>query len=164
MKYPKMVVASLLLVASASGMSEELASTASVEASAAVTAEVAAPAPTPAATAEVGKPEAGKAQVVFFRPSKMVGALIGFKVREADTELGRLGNGDYFVLSAEPGKHEYTVHSEAKDVLPMELEAGEVYYVQGSLNMGFLVGRPNLAPSSPDAFNAIRDKLDLSTL
>lgn len=164
MKYPKMVVASLLLVASASGMSEELANTASVEASAAVTAEAAAPAPAPAATAEVGKPEAGKAQVVFFRPSKMVGALIGFKVREADTELGRLGNGDYFVLSAEPGKHEYTVHSEAKDVLTMELEAGEVYYVQGSLNMGFLVGRPNLAPSSSDAFNAIRDKLDLSTL
>ena len=37
------------------------------------------------ATGKVGAPEAGKAQIVFFRPSKFTGAAIGFKVREGDT-------------------------------------------------------------------------------
>ena len=113
---------------------------------------------------EVGHPEPGKGQVVFFRPSKVVGALIGFKVREGGVELGRLGNGNYFVLSVEPGRHEYVVHSEAKDILPLEVEAGETYYVQGSLSMGLLSGRPNLSPSSADAFKGARDKLKRSTL
>lgn len=153
----------MALTASVS-FAEEPVSTDAV-AAAPVTAEQAA---TPAAAApavdEIGAPEQGKGQVVFFRPSKMTGALIGFKVREAGKELGVLKNGNYFVLSADPGKHEYTVHSEAKDVLALEVEAGEVYYVAGSISMGFMAGRPNLSPSVDTAFQEVRGKLKKSTL
>jgi hypothetical protein len=90
--------------------------------------------------------------VVFFRPSKFVGSAVGFKVREGETELGKLGNGNYFFIDVEPGAHEYVVHSEVKDVLPLEIDAGEVYYVQGGIGMGVMVGRPNLAPADKVKF------------
>ena len=102
---------------------------------------------------------AGKGQVVFFRPSKMMGAAIGYKVREGETELGKLRNGTYFVIQVEPGKHDYTVHSEAKDVLTLEVDAGETYFVQGGVSMGVLAGRPNLSPSTAEAFAQVAPKL-----
>ena len=130
----------------------------------------AAPAPTttaaPAAAAgeaTLGTPAAGKGQVVFFRASKFVGAAVGFKVREGETELGKLGNGNYFVIDVEPGTHEYVVHSEVKDILPLEVDAGEIYYVQGSLSMGVMVGRPNLSPADKVKFETA-GKMKLSKL
>ncbi len=110
----------------------------------------------------VGAPPAGKGQIVFFRPSKFAGAAVGFKVREGQAELGKLRSGKYFVAVVEPGQHQYTVHSEAEDVLTLEVEAGETYYVQGTINMGFLVGRPNLSPSDAATFNGIAGKLELA--
>ncbi|MCC2637083.1 MAG: hypothetical protein K0Q68_802 [Moraxellaceae bacterium] len=127
-----------------------------------VAADPAAPAATTASV--IGQPAAGKGQIVFFRPKKLMGAVFGFKVREEKQELGVMHNGTYFVLDAEPGKHSYVVHSEAKDVLTLEVEAGEVYYVQGTINMGFMAGRPNLSPSTAAAFEAEKSKLEVSSL
>lgn len=104
---------------------------------------------------------ADKAQIVFFRPSKFTGGAIGFKVREGEQELGKLRSGNYFIHLAEPGTHEYTVHSEAKDVLSMEVEEGETYFVQGTITMGVFAGRPNLSPSDEGTFNGMADKLKL---
>ncbi len=97
--------------------------------------------------------------IVFFRPRKMIGAAVGFKVREGDVELGKLRNGTFFVLNVAPGSHAYVVHSEARDVLTMEVEAGETYYVQGTLGMGIVAGRPNLAPSDQATFDSMKAKL-----
>ena len=116
------------------------------------------------APGEIGQPPAGHGQIVFFRPSKFVGMAVSFKVREAGKELGLMKNGSYFVIAATPGRHEYEVHSEAKDILPVEVEAGEVYYVSGSLSMGVMVGRPNLTPADAAAFEAVRAKLKMSKL
>jgi hypothetical protein len=118
-----------------------------------------APAAIEAAAGSVGAPPAGKGQIVFFRPSKFAGAAIGFKVREGDAELGKLRSGNYFVANVDPGTHVYTVHSEAKDVLTMEVEAGETYYVEGTISMGFMVGHPNLSPSDQATFNGMSAKL-----
>lgn len=110
----------------------------------------------------IGAAPADKGQVVFFRESKFAGAAIGFKVREGDTELGKLRSGNYFVATVEPGKHEYNVHGETKDVLALEVEPGETYYVKASISMGFLAGRPNLAPSDEATFLSMSKKLSLS--
>jgi len=110
----------------------------------------------------IGAAPEGKGQIVFFRPSKMMGAAIGFKVREGEVELGKLRNGKYFVASVEPGTHEYVVHSETSDVLTIEVEAGETYYVQGTLGMGIVAGRPNLSPSDEATFNGMSRKLKLA--
>jgi hypothetical protein len=124
-------------------------------------AEAAAPAAA-AQGAMIGAPQPGKGQIVFFRPAKFAGAMIGFKVREGETVLGQLNPGKYFVASVEPGAHQYTVHSEAKDVVNLEVEAGETLYVQGTITMGLMVGRPNLAPSTQAEFDAVAKKLKLA--
>lgn len=107
----------------------------------------------------IAAPPEGKGQIVFFRESKFVGGAISYKVREGETELGKLSNGSYFVYVAEPGAHAYTVHSEAKDVLNLEVEAGETYFVSGGVSMGVLAGRPNLSPSTQSAYAAVAAKL-----
>lgn len=125
--------------------------------------ETAASEATPAAASGlIGPAPEGKGQIVFFRPSKFAGGAIGFKVREGTTELGKLRSGKYFVAAIEPGLHEYVVHSEAKDVLTMEVEAGETYYVQGTITMGIMAGRPNLSPSDQATFDGMANKLKLA--
>lgn len=124
-------------------------------------APAAATAPDAVSTA-IGTPEAGKALVVFFRPSAFKGAAIGFIVREGETELGKLRNGNFFTLQVTPGKHDYTVHSEAKDVTTIEAEEGETYFLSGEINMGFMAGRPNLSPSDLEGFKKAFPKLKKS--
>jgi hypothetical protein len=121
-------------------------------------------APAPAAAAQalpagISPPPEGMGQIVFYRPSKMLGAAIGFIVRENGEELGKLRNATYFVHTTTPGAHSYIVHSEAKDVLNIEVEAGETYFVSGGIGMGVFAGRPNLSPSDQTAFTAVSKKL-----
>jgi hypothetical protein len=111
--------------------------------------------PAPTATAE----PTGTGTIVFFRPKKMLGMVISFQVREGGTELGKLSNGAYFSHQATAGTHQYAVHTEAKDVLTMEVEAGKTYYVQGTLGMGLVAGRPNLSPSDQATFDGMKGKL-----
>lgn len=112
-------------------------------------------APAPAAASSSG----GVGKIVFFRESKFAGGAVSFKVREGQTELGKLSSGTYFIANLAPGPHEFTVHSEAKDILNLEVEPGETYYIQGSISMGLMVGRPNLAPSDEATFNSMKAKL-----
>jgi hypothetical protein len=97
--------------------------------------------------------------IVFFREKKFAGGGVKYKVREGDVELGKLSSGSYFTIQAPAGKHEYTVHSEAKDVLTLEVEPGETYYVVGGISIGFLAGRPNLSPSDKATFDGLKPKL-----
>lgn len=128
-------------------------------------APTAAPATAPAASPvavnppTLGTPADGTAQIVFFRPWKFAGGGVNFKVREGDTELGKLSAGKYFIVDVAPGTHSYAVHSETKDVLELEVEAGETYYVKGGISMGVLVGRPNISPSNEGEFAAAQKKL-----
>ena len=157
------LVCSLLMLPALVVAQEATEAQATASAEVVATAEVTPPTEMPAAanagSGLIGAAPDGKGQIVFFRPSKMMGAAIGFKVREGETELGKLRSGKYFVASVEPGTHEYNVHAETKDVLTMEVEAGETYYVQGTLSMGVLAGRPNLSPSDEGTFNGMSKKL-----
>ena len=105
-----------------------------------------------AATSESGT-------VVFFREKKFAGSAIRYKVRENGVELCKLGSGTYCSVQAPVGKHAYEVHSEAKDVLNLEVESGETYYVIGGVSMGVFAGHPNLSPSTKEAFDGMKDKL-----
>lgn len=109
------------------------------------------------ASGRVGPPPPGKGQVVFYRPSRLGGMALSFTVREGDVGIGKLPNGTYFVLAADPGPHSYSVKSEATDTLNLEVEEGETTYVEQTIGIGIMVGRPHLTPSSQAAF----DKLSL---
>jgi len=101
--------------------------------------------------------------VVFFREKKFAGAAVSYKVRENGVELCKLKSGTFCTVQVPVGKHEYEVHSEAKDVLTLEVESGETYYVIGAISMGFMAGHPNLSPSDKAAFDGMKDKLKDNT-
>lgn len=110
------------------------------------------------APVSIGEPEAGKGQIVFFRSGGM-GFAMGCGVNENDVRVSALGAGKYFVIQTEPGTHTYTAKSESKDVLTLEIDPGETYYVRCTIKMGIMVGRPNLSPSTKEEFDKASSKL-----
>ncbi|WP_204349284.1 hypothetical protein, partial [Klebsiella pneumoniae] len=66
-------------------------------------------------------PPAGKGQIVFYRPGG-AGFAIGCSVNEKGQKVSSLGAGKYFIMVTEPGRHEFSVKSEAKDMLALEVE------------------------------------------
>ena len=98
--------------------------------------------------------------IVFYRPRGEGGLGYGFTVHEGTTELVTLRRGQYFVAVATPGRHEYFARSEARDVLAVEVEPGETHYVEGVFTPGFALQRPNLSPSSKEAFEALQGGLE----
>ncbi|MEO5599281.1 MAG: DUF2846 domain-containing protein [Novosphingobium sp.] len=97
-------------------------------------------------------PPVGKGQIVFYRTGTMMGAAMGCSVNEKGQKISSLGSGKYFILVAEPGRHEYMVKSEAKDVLALEVESDETQYAMCKIKMGMMAGRPDLRPSTQAEF------------
>jgi hypothetical protein len=108
------------------------------------------PAPAPVA---LPAPPTGKGQIVFFRPAGM-GFALGCSVHEHGQKVSSLGAGKYFIMVAEPGRHEFTVQSEAKDVLALEVEPDETQYASCKIKMGIMVGRPDIRPATEAEFRA----------
>lgn len=103
-----------------------------------------APAPAPIA---IPAPPAGKGQIVWFRPGGM-GFAVGCSVNENGQKVSSLGAGKYFIMVTEPGRHEFTVKSEATDRLGLEVEADETQYASCKIKMGIMVGRPDIRPAT----------------
>lgn len=143
MKFTTSAIAAALLLASAPAIAQSKKETAaSASASGTLmTKSGALPAPAP-----------GKGQIVFFRPGSMMGMALGCTVREGLTQIARLGSGKYYVVQVEPGRHEYSSRGEGKDVLALEIEPDETYFVKCNIGMGVMSGRANLSPSDRAAF------------
>ena len=103
---------------------------------------------------KVGAPPTGKALVVFYRPLAP-GMLLGFTIREGDTEIAKVGSSSYQVVPVDPGPHAFTIKSEVTDTLRIEADAGEVYYVKQTMHMGLIVGRPHLDLSDKASFEKV---------
>ena len=100
-------------------------------------------------------PALGKAQVVFYRPASMNGMLNWTKIRFGPgkgAEIGRLGTGGYITIDVPPGRHQFMVSQELGDVLHLEAEAGETYYVGIRIHTGIWAGHPNLYPVTRGTF------------
>jgi len=108
-------------------------------------------------------PPDGKGLVVFFRKPAFQGSAVWFKVRENGVELGKITPGVYFVAVADPGEHTYTAATENKDSLKLQVDAGETYFVEGTITMGFFIGEANLTPSDEAAFDKVSQKLKLAS-
>lgn len=104
---------------------------------------------------EIPAPPAGKGQIVFFRPGGM-GMAIGCSVNENGQKVSSLGSGRYFIMVAEPGKHSFSVKSEATDALTLEVEADETQYAACKIKMGFMVGRPDIRPATEAEFKGLK--------
>lgn len=140
-----------------------LAIVAALALAASAPAALAEPATTPNAASaqpvQLPPPPPGKGQVVFYR--KPLFSLVPFNwiAREGTAEICEMVAGAYCIATVDPGTHTYEVHSEAKNDLTLEIDAGETYYVIGGISMGLIVNHPNISPADKAQFDAISARL-----
>jgi hypothetical protein len=113
----------------------------------------------PTQPVQLPAPPAGKGEVVFYRKPMLSLVPFNWIAREGKTEVCEMVAGTYCVAVVDPGTHTYEVHSEVKNDLTLEVDAGETYYVVGTITMGMVVNRPNIAPAEKAQFDAISGKL-----
>jgi len=87
-------------------------------------------------------PKPGTALIYFYRPRRLMGMAVGYNVRENNATVGGLPNGCYFTYDATPGVHTFTAATETTASVTVNVQAGKVYYIEGSLGMGAFVGHP----------------------
>ena len=104
-------------------------------------------------------PSANVGTVVFFRSPKLAGLGTRYKVREDDRELGKLSRATYFTVQVPAGTHHYWAFYEGPDLITLDVEPGETYYVRGELSQGLLNPHPNLRPSDKATFESMKAKL-----
>ncbi len=109
-----------------------------------------------AATMVIPPPPPGKGQILFYRKGGLGGAAVACSVHENGQKVSSLGGGKYFIMVADPGKHEFTVKTEAKDSLALEVEPDETQFVQCKIKMGIMVGRPDIRPSTEAEFRGMK--------
>ena len=91
------------------------------------------------------KAPANEALIFFYRTGTGGGA-IKYHVHDSEGKpVGYLGkNGDSFTIIVPPGTHQFWSRAASTNDVVLNVEAGKVYYVKGTVNMGFVVGRPVL--------------------
>ena len=106
--------------------------------------------PVASAAPQIEVPE-GKAVIYFFRTG-FGGGAIKFHVHDMEGKpVGYLGkSGDNFSIVVEPGRHQYWSRAARRNDVILNVEAGKVYYVKGTVNMGAVAGRPVLEEVSAD--------------
>lgn len=107
-------------------------------------------------------PPLGKGQIIFYRPKGA--GMISCPVREGEgageVQIAKLTGNHYFVLSAQPGAHQYRARSKSKDRLNIEVEEGETYFVKCTIALAmFGPGSPNLAPSDAAEFETVKAEM-----
>lgn len=94
-------------------------------------------------------PEAGKAMIVFMRPSTMGFAIQSsvFDTTEEKSELvGIVASKAKVAYQVAPGSHTFMVVGESADFMSAELDAGKTYYALVTPRMGVWKARFSLAP------------------
>ena len=82
----------------------------------------------------------------FYRPSLGAGALLGYKIKNVnDSIVGRLRNGEKFIYKTKVfGEQSFYGTLETKEEVKINIEKGKEYFVRCSVNMGVVLGRPEI--------------------
>lgn len=86
------------------------------------------------------------ALIHFYRPSLGAGALLGYKIKDVnDSIVGRLRNGEKFIYKTKKfGNQSFFGTLETKEEIKINIEKGKEYFVRCSVNMGVVLGRPEI--------------------
>lgn len=90
--------------------------------------------------------ESDYALIHFYRPSLGTGALLGYKIKDGnDSIVGRLRNGEKFIYKTKKfGTQSFYGILENKEEVQINIEKGKEYFVRCSVNMGVVLGRPEI--------------------
>ena len=100
-------------------------------------------------------PDDQSAVVYFMREWAFGGGGVSYFIHEDMQKIGLLKAGSYFIHRAIPGKHTYSAETEARSSVTLDVKAGQTYYVEGGIGMGFWAGRPQLT----EVTKSVADKL-----
>lgn len=107
--------------------------------------------------------DADYALIHFYRPKNYNGSLIAVKVRDQNNEIiGRVRNGTKMTIKV--NKFEilrYVAFTEAESDVLIETKPGGEYYVRCTIDMGLVVGRPDLDLVSVSQGRAEMQKIDI---
>ena len=112
------------------------------------------------------KPEAGKALLVFMRPSSYGGA-VQATIYDDTTYIGTISANTKIAYQADPGPHMFMVIGESADFMQADLKAGKTYYARVSARMGFWKARFSFNPENggtpPEELNRWLTETKLTT-
>ena len=89
-------------------------------------------------------PEVKESQglVVFYRSKSFKAGAIKFTVKDSRGEYGQLTNGSIISVNVESGSNTFWSQVISSDAITIDVEEGKIYYVEGTVKMGALAGRP----------------------
>jgi len=102
----------------------------------------------PASAASLPEVQSDKGLVVFYRSKSMKGAAVHLLVNSSDGAAGNLTSGSMFYHYYDPGQRTFDVSTPSvagSDLITLDINAGETYFVRGEVLMGWPVGRPKLS-------------------
>src|SRR4249919_3814538 len=86
------------------------------------------------------------AKVVFYRPNTDSGK--AYALTSHNQELAKLKKGEKFEQTLAPGTYYYMADPSTKQVLKLEVQAGQTYYVRAGRDDDYFKGQPSLRLSS----------------
>jgi len=86
----------------------------------------------------------GVGLVYIYRPDSFIGAAVAYDVKVGETVITELPNGGYFAYFSNPGEVEFWAKTESKSAVTLDIKQNQIYYIKGTIGVGFLVGRPHL--------------------
>jgi len=98
-------------------------------------------------------PPAGKATIVFVRPSKFGFAVVPAILNEKGEFIGDAEAQAHFAVNVDPGRHLFVCWAENSAALEATVAAGKTYYVEVAPRMGAWVMRCHLIAIKPDSPN-----------
>jgi len=93
---------------------------------------------------KVDKVPEDRGLVYVYRPSGMMGGAVAYDVKVGDNVVTTLHSGGYFPYFSKPGEVEFWAKTESRSAVTIDVKSGQVYYIKGTLGVGFFVGRPHL--------------------
>jgi hypothetical protein len=98
---------------------------------------------------DIIKPAPEDKAVIYFVRTSALGLAINFSYFDSTKVIGRFNGPKYIRYECNPGKHLFWARSENRDFVDAELEAGKIYFLWASPQMGLLKAGVELLPVNP---------------
>ena len=105
----------------------------------------------PAFAAEVPEARSDQGLVVFYRNKRATGSVIRMQITTSDGAAGTLSNGSMFYQYYQPGQRTFDVSTPSvagSDLISLNIEPGQTYFIRGEILLGWPAGRPRLTQES----------------
>ena len=107
------------------------------------------------------KPAPEGKSVVYFVRTSALGFAINFTYFDSLKVIGRFNGPKYIRYECSPGRHLFWARSENRDFVEAELEAGKIYFLQASPQMGIIKAGVELSPIYPNDESTMKKALKL---